>query len=1362
VDERLSQPAVRRRFLRGWRRIAGLVVLGLLLLGACLPWIAGPFVPGFAARAFAERFQGRLEIGSAGLSWFGSQSLQGCALLDPEGREVARLDLELPGLWPLARGGGRVLGTIRAELRAALVADEQGLTNLERALAPRKPAPPGPAGAGGERGSAAAAGPEPELELELHGPLCSWSDARTRAAGQAFEVRDLRLHLALHEGQPALLEARAQLAGEQPGGLELDARVDGLRTQGGFGFAKARARGKVQGFSSAMLDGLAQQRGRLEQVLGPRFDLSFELADLGPSSGTFSCALQSERTHLALEGRVQDGLLRFTDQRGLALELGEPRAFVESYLAPHLPPGTQLVWPATAAPWKLECAALTLPLPGASPAGGAELGALLARAEVDARLSIPGPLGFRNEFTRGIDPPPALSAIGCRITSGAGRPLALALDAQLSAGEKGTLHAELQAAEPWTALARGELPVLDGRIELQGLSNATLDALLGRDAFLAEGLGRALDLRVALEQASLAGGKLEARAHSANLDLELHGRIEGGKLVAEAGHGLELHWAPPPGWVERQLAPLLPPQSALRLEAETCTLKLLQFSLPLRAADLDARLAETQASCEVDLPGLRFAFADGRSLGIADSLLSVSLGRGGRCALRFDTHLVQASPAHCVLQGDFPALGDLLRGELPPLSFDLTLEQVDTLALDPWLTGDRRLPPLLGERLDLKLRAEQLGLRSGTLELLLHSLKLDARLALAGDKGVWRSTGGAADQLRLALARADLERELGPYLPAGTELELDPQSSALVLQLHELSLAVPSDPARLFEGLRAKLELALPGCSFSNELTRQAGIRPSLAEARLQAELADQGELALAFDARIGGAGDARLHAEARGSSLAAARAALRIEGLPCSVADALLGRPAALSGLLGEKLDLSAELARGEGGTGQLDFALRAPHGEASASGRLEPGAFVLAEPQGLHLRLEPTDAWLAQALPGLKRAAGEPKPFDLHLHSERIGLPQGAQTWLAALSESSARLEAALPDLGWSEASGAALELRGLELRAELSRAPGSALHFRGSIAGDPPGELGVELRALDALTLLAEEGGPERFRVALQVHAQGLPVGLVDALAGQGGMLVEGLGARADLRLESAGLSREAGAFVLDLDSPQGPAHFDGELREGQLRVFKPKGLTAHFSLGPLSSTRFVGRLVPLVCELSKPSGASPASLEVDALTLPLDGDLSKLDGLLRLDLGEVSYAILPGMKGLFGSQAGQKAVHLPAFTVPIQKGVVRYDKLLLPIGGRELAFHGSFSLVDGALQLGTEIPLELLGPKVNSELDKARGLIDGKTLVPIEIRGTWDKPHFAVGSGFLDSVVKKALGGALEKGLDGLFKKKPKKE
>jgi len=1350
VSEPLPETLPRRRFLRGWRRFALFGGLLVLLLAVGLPWIAGPLAPGFAARAFAGRYQGRLEIGSARLSWFGAQALEGVRLLDPQGQEVAHFDLELSSLWQLARGGGRALGTLRAELGASLVADEQGLTNLERALAPRAPA----AESSPSRSTSAAPEPEPEfdLELELTSPLCTWSDARTRAAGKPFEVRGLRAHVALHPGQPARCEAHAQFAGEAAGELDLDAQLDPS--------GKARARGKVQGFSSGMLDGLAQQHGRLAQVLGPSFDLSFELADLGPSSGTISCALQSERTHFVLEGRVQDGLLRCTEQRGFSLELGEPRAFVASYLEPLLPPGTSMVWGTQSAPWKLECPRLALPLPGAAELAQGGWAGLFSRAELDARLSLPGPIGFENDLTRAAKLRPALDGLACRIEAGPGKPLSATFDARLIAGETGTLHAELHSVDPWSALARGELPVVDGRIDVQDVSNATLDALLGREAFLAVGLGRALDVHVALTQLSLVGGALEAELHSANIDLGLHGKIADGNFVGESDRGIELRFAPPPEWLARQLAPALPAGCKLACAPQPFTAKAINLVFPLRGADLGARIAGAQANIEIGLPGGSWTVADGRALELGASLTRASLGQGGRCALRLDVQLVQPASPRVVLQGDFPALAMLAGGVLPPLSFDLALEQVDTRGLVPWLGGDPNLPALLGPKLDLRVRAEQLGASAGTLELLAHTGKLDARLGLAREKDTWRTSGATTDRVALVLEGADLGREIGPYLPPGTELALGPQAGPLELRVLAFEFSPSADPAQPLLGLRTKLELALPECSVSNELTKRAAIEPRLAAARLQAEVGDQGELALAFDAQIGGAGDARLHAEARGRSLAAGRAALRVEALPCKLVDALLGRPEALSGLLGDTLELEGQLARAPDGSGQLDFKLRAPRGEASASGRLEADAFVLAEPQGLHLRLDPSDAWLAQSLPGLHRAQGAAQPFELRLHSERIALPQGAQTWIAALAGTTARLEAGLPDLVWSEPAGAACELRELALHAELKQAPGSVLQLTGRVGGTPPGDLSFELRALDGLAQLGEEGGPGRMRAALHASAHGMPVGVVDALAGQGGLLVEALGARADLSLESAGLSREEGSFVLDLASPQGPAHLDGELRAGKLLVSKPKGLTAHFSLGPLSSTRIVGHFLPLVCELSKPEGVAPASVEVDALTLPLDGDFAQLDGLLRFDLGEVSYALLPGLQGLFGPQGPPKPVHLPAFTVPIQKGVVHYEKLLVPIGGREFAFHGSYSLVDGSLQLGTEIPLEILGSKVSSELDKARGVIDGKTLVPIEIRGTLSKPRFAVGQGFLDSVVKKALGGALEKGLEGLLKKKKK--
>ncbi len=1172
---------------------------------------------------------------------------------------------------------------------------------------------------------------------------------------------------------------RAALAGEEPGELELSAQIEGLGSRSGALFTRARASGKVHGFSSAMLDGLAQQHGKLEQVLGPRFDLSFELGDLRPTSGTLSLALQSPRTHVVLEGQVEGGVLRCSAGRGAVVELGAPRALVESYLVPLLPPGTNLVWPSTDEAWKLELGALALPIPERMPENLAGWAGLGQRLELDARVKLPGPLGLENPLTRQVHLHPALSGIEATLALGPGKPLHATLAARLIAGQTGSISVDLRCADPWTPLGTGALPVVDGTLALEDLSNATLDAILGREGFLTEGLGRALDLHVELAGASLSGGSVVTRLHSANIDLGLRGRIESGAFVCSGEEGLDLRFAPPPSWSARSLAPFLPPDLALELEAKPLGVKLTQLRLPLDAADAAQFLAGTQASIDATLPGLTLRVGAAgpaqRSLALASAHVTGSLGKGGRASLRVDTFVGEARASRCTLQGELPPLSAFAGAGLPPLSFDLALEQLDTHWLDRWALGDARVPAFAGEGLDLRLRATELTLRSGRIDVLVQSPKLHVELALAGQSGRWQAVEGAPNRVALALERSDLERELAPHLPPGTELSLDPAAHALELKLQSFALALPADPAQLADpavlraALEAELELGLPSFGFANEQTRALGIQPSLANVSAHARCAAGGELSGTLDARLSGAGEAQLHAEVAGRSLDEGQLALRLDGLSTPAVDALLGRPAFLSGLVGETLALNASLSR-KAGAGTLALSLRAPRASLDLAGRLQGETLALVGAHACELHLTPSDAWLASQLgpflpagASLKLDASAPGELVVRAEVPQLALPAADQDWQAWLARTTLKLDATLPAFAWREtADGPVLALRALAL--ELALAPDAAPHARlsGEIAADPAGTLACEIAALDPLRQLGEEHGLERFRVALHVRAQGVPVGLVDALARQDGLLVEALGPRADLALESAGLSLQSGAVTLDLSAPPNTAHLDGVMQQGLLTISKPKGLTARFALGPLTSTRVVGRLVPLLCQLSKPAGAAPAAIEVDALALPLDGDLSKLDGTVRIDLGQVNYAILPGLSGLFGAQGAPKALELPAFSVPIQHGIVRYDKLQLPIGGRLFAFHGSYDLVRGELALGTEVPLEILGSKISGELDKARDFLDPKMLVPIEIRGAWNKPHLAIGQGFLDGVVKKALGNALEKGLEGLLKKKPKKD
>jgi hypothetical protein len=204
-------------------------------------------------------------------------------------------------------------------------------------------------------------------------------------------------------------------------------------------------------------------------------------------------------------------------------------------------------------------------------------------------------------------------------------------------------------------------------------------------------------------------------------------------------------------------------------------------------------------------------------------------------------------------------------------------------------------------------------------------------------------------------------------------------------------------------------------------------------------------------------------------------------------------------------------------------------------------------------------------------------------------------------------------------------------------------------------------------------------------------------------------------------------------------------------------KDEALLARTGLTPLFTQRIVGNLVPMIVDLKKPQGADPAVVSVDELRLPLDADLSKLDAVVRVNLGEVSYRLLPGLESLLGG-AEAKTVKLPEIRVPIEKGVASYSGLPVHIAGRDYMFQGTFNLVDKSFRMQTQVPLSALGKKVSDQLDTLRGVLDPNMMVPLELRGTWKSPKLRVGDDFLKKVAEDALkkqGGGL---LDGLLKKK----
>jgi hypothetical protein len=130
------------------------------------------------------------------------------------------------------------------------------------------------------------------------------------------------------------------------------------------------------------------------------------------------------------------------------------------------------------------------------------------------------------------------------------------------------------------------------------------------------------------------------------------------------------------------------------------------------------------------------------------------------------------------------------------------------------------------------------------------------------------------------------------------------------------------------------------------------------------------------------------------------------------------------------------------------------------------------------------------------------------------------------------------------------------------------------------------------------------------------------------------------------------------------------------------------------------------------------------------------------------------------------AGKRTAKLGKLSLPIVNGVVGYDSLPLSIGGQDVIFKGAFNLATQEFDLGTNLPLDALATKFNTELDSVRKYLDPKLLVPLQLKGTWKSPKLRIADDFTKKVLKdaaeKAAGDALQGGLQDLLGGKKKKK
>jgi hypothetical protein len=1502
-------------FLKSTVGCIAFVVGALIVLVLLLPTLCSTLAASIVRKDFNQKHRGTLEIGGLDLAWFQRQTVRDAILLAPDKTEVARATATLPSLLDLVRSGGSRIGKVDLTVNAELVADDAGVTNLERALESSKAEPKSEKKTDESSGSLSKKLADLDLDLTLKSQRLSWSDADTRRLGAPFEIRDLSAVVKARPGAPLTAQAQASIAADSPGELALDATVNDLARTSAPASKGASPKwpwGRIdmnlslKGFSSGLLDGLANQHGRLKDILGPRFDLTAKAAGATPDAGDVSIALDAGATKARFAGRFENGAFHLSSEPDQGISFPMPRKYIEDLVVPTLPAGSKLSFgPSTpsAAPggassgtpgsapatqvWSLRIQKLDLPIPDASARSAKTLAPFLDRVTGDVLVDLPADIGVEMPSLASAGGAPTLRRTRINVRTAPGAPLVAGLSSELDMHGKASIAAEVTLRDPWKALAAGALPRADAHIELIDLGTEAIDALAGQGGKLVGALGPKISVRVRAKDASPDSGSLSLEIGAEHFDLAWSGKLEQGRVRSSGGDTLTVHAEPPPEFIAREIAAVVPPGIELSVGAGPIKIegREITFVLPKSGAPRPAQAAAdpfamfrgalaAQVSC--DLPPIRVSNESTRAaklpLEIAGAHAALTLSMDGKCALALKSTIdagTKATFSASVGAADAWQLA-AARGlqAIPPIDVKVALEGLSTSTIGKLAGAESLASDILGPNVSIALDARGVSASGGSVRADVTAPSLSLAMRGKIENGALRSTGDEGLDIDASPSAEGLSRVLAPHLPAGARVTLAstaaganaPAAKSIRLRVRDLVVPLPSfdnssagaagsavaegnaspagkgaktaapggtEIAATMERASAKARLEIDRVVIANSTpnakttsAQKAGGAASIPDLTLSGlaltiDVAPKQPLAIKLDATVEAGGTGTLAAEvsvkdpwlalkSAPHALPPVQGKVRVAGLPSASIDAYLGQRELFAKFFGPAVEMSADVDAKSADEGTFRADLKSPTTTVSTSGRVEKGAIVCTGAQGLDAEVHLAAGWLeSQVTPLLPAGArlsapSDAAPIKLSVRDVHVTLAEASvpaakpvitgpadggsgggsggpstqtaeaamRAKLALISKLALRASFTVPTLTYSDAKTDAAKqpvtIRDLNAAVDLAPGKPPSAELHGKIEAETPGDLNATVHALDALDRLADEKGLDTFRVAIDVSAAHIPTALIDALASQDGLLVGALGTRLDMSIKSDSLSREQGTFVASLSSDQHSVRVvEGRLDHGDVVIDKVDGLVAKVALSPLVSKQVVGSLVPMVVDVAKPQGSEPVSFAVDNLRWPKDGDLGKLDALVRVNLGEVSYRLLPGLEAVLGS-AAPKTVKLPELKLPIQHGVVSYAGIPIQIGGHDLAFNGSFNLKDKTFDLATEVPLGLLGKSVANELDKLRGILGADTMVPVEIKGTWSSPHVSIGGDF----VKKALENAAKKEipglLDGLLKKKKKDE
>ncbi|MBX3385728.1 MAG: hypothetical protein KF768_04075 [Phycisphaeraceae bacterium] len=296
----------------------------------------------------------------------------------------------------------------------------------------------------------------------------------------------------------------------------------------------------------------------------------------------------------------------------------------------------------------------------------------------------------------------------------------------------------------------------------------------------------------------------------------------------------------------------------------------------------------------------------------------------------------------------------------------------------------------------------------------------------------------------------------------------------------------------------------------------------------------------------------------------------------------------------------------------------------------------------------------------------------------------------------------------------------------------------------AGRPAGQIGEGggSRFEAVVSRFADEHGnltTDAMRFSADADVREFPTPVLDTLANQGGLASEALGPTISLTAAARQVSltsEDHGTLDLRAVSPRADLELKGKVVGGRFVQTGPTTVRL-LEIRPQLITQLAGS-VPVVDSLEKSREDQPAVISATNLQLPLDGDLSQLNGTLSIDPGVARFTTTNAfgqlLKAVGGRQQGAIGRRIEPFIVTARSGVLEYERFTLPLGEFNLQTQGQVDLVKREMRVTTYAPFfavaeEALGP-IRLGLAGRIDLIDRNTLVPITTRGSLDNPRTSI--------------------------------